>query len=235
MICEPPPQPHNLQCIRDPFIAAQGSDWVIVSLRKGPSTLKGKQKDNDKRRLKGRDPGPESAPKSAFLSDFGPGSECRKECSEECFLALLKVPKSTCRSTLPARAPRHEDGGRDRNSRVLWSMAWESDEKHPPELRHGWPATGWETGPEPKMAGEMAGGHFSAGFRKMARQTAGQLKFGDSLTIRPVARPFFDHSLPRPFRRPFLGHFWFWAGGQRSHNSRVPKKEQTVSETAYSD
>ena len=28
-------------------------------------------------------------------------------------------------------------------------------------MRLGWPNTEWKTGPEPKMAGEMAGGHFS--------------------------------------------------------------------------
>ena len=45
-------------------------------------------------------------------------------------------------------------------------------------LRLGWPATEWETGPEPKMAGEMAGGRFSGGGSEMAGQMAGQPRIG---------------------------------------------------------
>ena len=77
------------------------------------------------------------------------------------------------------------------------------------ELRLGWPATEWETGPEPKMAGEMAGSHFLGGFqngRKMAGQMAGQLKFGDFLHVRPFARPFLGHFWT-PTKKMAAGHF----------------------------
>ena len=66
----------------------------------------------------------------------------------------------------------------------------------------GWPATEWETGPEPKKVGEMAGGHFW-GFQN--GQIAGQLKFGDFLPIRPFARPCFGHLGTPP--NMAAGHF----------------------------
>ena len=79
-------------------------------------------------------------------------------------------------------------------------------------LRLGWPATEWETGPEP----QMAGGHFSGGFRtgcKMAGPMAGEQKFGRFLAVQPFVWQFFCHfGTPlkngrRPFRRPFLWPF----------------------------
>ena len=68
-------------------------------------------------------------------------------------------------------------------------------------LRFGWPATEWETGPEPNMAEKFSAKWPAAIFRgaggfpkwpKMARQIVGQLKFGDFLPA--IFRPFWDPS-----------------------------------------
>ena len=74
-------------------------------------------------------------------------------------------------------------------------------------LRLGWPATERETGPEPKMAGEMAGSQFLGGGFQHGRKMAGQLKFGDFLSIRPLAQQFFGHSGTPEMAGHFAGHF----------------------------
>ena len=50
----------------------------------------------------------------------------------------------------------------------------------------GWPATEWETGPEPKMASEMAGSHFSPGhLRPVFPKPVGRIfEISDSKPIR---------------------------------------------------
>ena len=66
--------------------------------------------------------------------------------------------------------------GRVLSGRTLWRLLTL-------ELRLDWPATEWATGPEPKMACEMAcemaGSHFVGESPKMAGQMARQLKFGE--------------------------------------------------------
>ena len=75
-------------------------------------------------------------------------------------------------------------------------------------LRLGWPATEWETSPEPKMAEKWPAKWPTENGRKMA----GQLKSGDFLHIRPFARPIFGQfGTLSGAGRHFASNFWFWA------------------------
>ena len=92
-------------------------------------------------------------------------------------------------------------------------------------LRRGWPAGEWETGPEPKMAGEMAGemtgGHFSGGIPKWpnynGRANGWTAKswpnFGCPAICPAIFRPFSPQNGRQPFRRPFLHAQYDWTTG----------------------
>ena len=86
-----------------------------------------------------------------------------------------------------------------------------------------------------EMAAEMAGSHFGGGSKwlKSGRangRTCRKLpKFSCPAICLAKFRPFWNPPRPRngcrPFRRPFLGHFRFWAGLKYPLSSRLAKSQ----------
>ena len=134
---------------------------------------------------------------------------------------LAVVTATAWCTQLPAASlsPSQSAGNRRKLSIYLHCSGLLSKMEQARELRHGWPATEWETGPEPKMAEKRPvkwpAAIFQGRWRKIG-QTNGRTGRKSPNFSRPafclaMFRPTPPKNDRRPFRRPFLGHSWLWA------------------------